>query len=227
MPLVIPADSVGIVTPQTWRNHTSFRLACGRDLPQLELVYETYGKLNDQASNAVLICHALSGDHHAAGYHRQEDQKAGWWDYYIGPGKPIDTNKFFVVAMNNIGGCSGSTGPTSISPESGKPWGSDFPLVRVRDWVATQKLLMDHLGIDCWAAVVGGSLGGMQAMRWCVDYPDRLRHCVISASALKLTAQNIAFNEIARRAITTDPDWCGGHYGCREKFRAMVSPLLA
>lgn len=212
MSLVIPADSVGIVSPRTLRISTPVRLACGRDLPQLDLVYETYGQLNAQKTNAVLICHALSGDHHAAGYHHIEDKKAGWWDYYIGPGKPIDTNKFFVVAMNNIGGCAGSTGPASINAETGRPWGADFPLLRVRDWVATQKLLMDHLEIACWAAVVGGSLGGMQAMRWCVDFPDRLRHCVISASALKLTAQNIAFNEVARRAITTDPDWCDGHY---------------
>lgn len=212
MPLVIPADSVGIVTPQTLRINTPVRLACGRDLPQLDLVYETYGQLNAKKTNAVLICHALSGDHHAAGYHHLEDKKAGWWDYYIGPGKPIDTNKFFVVSMNNIGGCAGSTGPASLNPDTKRPWGADFPLLRVRDWVATQKLLMDHLGFSCWAAVVGGSLGGMQAMRWCVDFPDRLRHCVISASALKLTAQNIAFNEVARRAITTDPDWCDGHY---------------
>lgn len=212
MPLVIPADSVGIVSPNTLRINAPVRLACGRDLPGLEIVYETYGQLNAAKTNAVLICHALSGDHHAAGYHHPEDKKAGWWDYYIGPGKPIDTNKFFVVAMNNIGGCAGSTGPASINPGTGKPWGADFPLLRVRDWVATQKLLMDHLGLSCWAAVVGGSLGGMQAMRWCVDFPDRLRHCVVSASALKLTAQNIAFNEVARRAITTDPDWCDGHY---------------
>jgi homoserine O-acetyltransferase len=212
MPLVIPADSVGVVSPQTLHVRTPVRLACGRDLPQLDIVYETYGQLNARKTNAVLICHALSGDHHAAGYHHPEDKKAGWWDYYIGPGKPIDTNRFFVVAMNNIGGCAGSTGPASANPDTGKPWGADFPMLRVRDWVSTQKLLMDHLGISCWAAVVGGSLGGMQAMRWCVDFPDRLRHCVVSASALKLTAQNIAFNEVARRAITTDPDWCDGHY---------------
>jgi homoserine O-acetyltransferase len=212
MPLVIPADSVGIVIPRALGINSPVRLACGRDLPRLDIVYETYGQLNSRKTNAVLICHALSGDHHAAGYHHLDDTKAGWWDYYIGPGKPIDTNKFFVVAMNNIGGCAGSTGPTSINPETGRPWGADFPLLRVRDWVATQKLLMDHLEINCWAAVVGGSLGGMQAMRWCVDFPDRLRHCVVLASALKLTAQNIAFNEVARRAITSDPDWCDGHY---------------
>jgi len=212
MSVTIPTDSVGIVSPQLLRIAQPVMLACGRALPQVDLVYETYGALNARKSNAVLICHALSGDHHAAGFHSAEDQKAGWWDYYIGPGKPIDTTKFFVVSMNNIGGCSGTTGPTSINPETGKPWGADFPMVRVRDWIATQKLLMDHLAIPQWAAVIGGSLGGMQAMRWCIDFPDRLRHCVVSASAMKLSAQNIAFNEIARRAITSDPDWCDGHY---------------
>lgn len=214
----IPPDSVGIVTPQQLHRSSPVVLASGRVLPGLSIVYETYGSLNAQRNNAVLICHALSGDHHAAGLHDANDRKPGWWDAYIGPGKPIDTRKFFVVCMNNIGGCNGSTGPVSINPETGKPWGADFPMVRVRDWVATQKILMDHLSIDCWAAVVGGSLGGMQAMRWCIDYPDRLRHCVVLASALKLTAQNIAFNEVARRAITTDPEWCGGHYLAQGKF---------
>jgi homoserine O-acetyltransferase len=208
----LPAQSVGIVKPQQFDVPVPVMLACGRSLPQIQMVYETYGTLNAKKNNAVLICHALSGDHHAAGYHSEEDKKAGWWDYYIGPGKPIDTNKFFVVCPNNIGGCSGSTGPVSINPDTGKYWGADFPLVRMRDWVATQKLLMDHLSIAQWAAVIGGSLGGMQAMRWCVDFPNLLRHCVVSASALKLSAQNIAFNEIARQAITGDPDWCGGDY---------------
>lgn len=218
MSIQMPADSVGLVAPQKLQHPSPVVLASGRSLPALDIVYETYGSLNTQKTNAVLICHALSGDHHAAGFHEADDRKPGWWDAYIGPGKPIDTRKFFVVCMNNIGGCSGSTGPTSLNPETGKPWGADFPMVRVRDWVATQKLLMDHIGIQCWAAVVGGSLGGMQAMRWCVDFPDRLRHCIVLASALKLTAQNIAFNEVARRAITTDPDWCSGHYLVQGKF---------
>jgi len=211
-------DSVGIVKPETLRIQTPIMLACGRALPQLDIVYETYGKLNAKKNNAVLICHALSGDHHAAGLHSADDKKAGWWDTYIGPGKPIDTNKFFVVSMNNIGGCSGSTGPASINPETNKPWGSDFPLVRVRDWVTTQNLLMEYLSIAQWAAVIGGSLGGMQAMRWCVDFPDKLRHCIVLASALKLTAQNIAFNEVARKAITSDPAWCNGDYLAQGKF---------
>ena len=208
----IPADSVGIVSPQTFETTCPVALSSGRELPSLRIVYETYGELNAARSNAVLICHALSGHHHAAGFHHEAEQKPGWWDHYIGPGKPIDTNRFFVVSLNNIGGCHGSTGPVSINPDTGKPWGPDFPRLRVRDWVKTQALLMDHLGIDCWAAVVGGSLGGMQAMRWCVDYPDRLRHCVVIASAMKLSAQNIAFNEIARQAIQSDPDFHEGRY---------------
>jgi homoserine O-acetyltransferase len=212
MPASIPADSVGLVSPQQIDFPGPIALLSGRTLPSVRLMYETYGTLNAARSNAVLICHALSGHHHAAGYHSAEDDKPGWWDYYIGPGKPIDTNRFFVVSLNNIGGCNGSTGPTSINPETGKAWGADFPRLRVRDWVVTQKMLMEALGIDVWAAVVGGSLGGMQAMRWCTKYPDRLRHCVVIASAMKLTAQNIAFNEIARHAITSDPDFHDGHY---------------
>jgi homoserine O-acetyltransferase len=212
MPAEIPADSVGIVTPQQIDFPGPVQLASGRTLAPVRIVYETYGTLNAARSNAVLICHALSGHHHAAGYHSQTDDKPGWWDYYIGPGKPIDTNRFFVVSLNNIGGCHGSTGPTSTNPDTGRPWGPDFPRLRVRDWVKTQAMLMDALGIEVWAAVVGGSLGGMQAMRWCVDYPERLRHCVVIASAMKLTAQNLAFNEIARQAITSDPDFHEGRY---------------
>ena len=154
----------------------------------------------------------MSGDHHAAGYYKEDDKKPGWWDNYIGPGKAIDTNLFFVVSLNNIGGCSGSTGPTSINPATGEPWGPDFPTLRVRDWVESQRLLADHLVIQQWAAVVGGSLGGMQAMRWSLEYPDRIRHCVVIASALKLTAQNIAFNNTSRTAISSDPDFHGGRY---------------
>ncbi len=204
--------SVGIVVPQTALFEQPLLLACGRELPAFELVYETYGELNADRSNAVLVCHALSGHHHAAGYHSEDERKPGWWEECIGPGKPIDTNHFFVVSLNNIGGCHGSTGPASINPGTGKPWGTDFPSLRVRDWVNSQALLADKLGIDCWAAVVGGSLGGMQAMRWALEYPDRIRHCVVIASALKLSAQNIAFNEVARQAIQSDPDFADGHY---------------
>jgi homoserine O-acetyltransferase len=212
MPNVIPADSVGLVTPKTHHFSEPLLLACGKTLDEYDLVYETYGQLNAAHSNAILICHALSGHHHAAGYHSIDDKRPGWWDAYIGPGKPIDTNKFFVVSLNNIGGCHGSTGPRSINPATGKPWGADFPMIRVRDWVHTQARLADLLGIQCWAAIIGGSLGGMQAMRWAIEYPERVRHSVVIASALKLSAQNIAFNEAARKAITSDPNFHDGNY---------------
>jgi homoserine O-acetyltransferase/O-succinyltransferase len=207
-----PSGSVGIVAPQTAHFPEGLELACGRRLSEFELIYETYGELNSNNSNAVLICHALSGHHHAAGYHSKDDRKPGWWDECIGPGKAIDTNRFFVVSLNNLGGCHGSTGPRSINPENGKIYGPDFPSLRARDWVASQALLADRLGIDVWAAVIGGSLGGMQAMRWALEYPDRIRHCVVIAAAMKLSAQNIAFNEIARQAITSDPDFLEGNY---------------
>ncbi len=187
-------------------------LACGRELRDYDIVYETYGQLNADCSNAVLICHALSGHHHAAGFHSADDKKPGWWDDYIGPGKPIDTRYFFVVSLNNIGGCHGSTGPTSINPDTGKPWGPDFPSLRCRDWVHTQHRLMQVLDIPHWAAVIGGSLGGMQAMRWSLEYPELVRSCIVIASAMKLSAQNIAFNEIARSAITSDPNFFNGRY---------------
>lgn len=204
--------SVGIVTPQTHHFDQPLILACGRTLKNYDLVYETYGTLNTDHSNAILICHALSGHHHAAGKHHEDDKHPGWWDAYIGPGKPIDTNQFFVVSLNNIGGCHGSTGPTSINSETSKPWGADFPPLRCRDWVNTQLELMKLLGISQWAAVIGGSLGGMQAMRWSLMYPELIRHCVVIASAMKLSTQNIAFNEVARQAIMSDPAFHDGHY---------------
>jgi homoserine O-acetyltransferase/O-succinyltransferase len=204
--------SVGIVEPQLASFEEPLALACGRELASFELVYETYGELNTQRSNAVLVCHALSGHHHAAGYHREDDKKPGWWDECIGPGKPIDTNRFFVVSLNNLGGCHGSTGPSSINPETGQPWGPDFPPLRARDWVNSQARLADYLGITCWAAVIGGSLGGMQAMRWALEYPQRIKHCIVIAAAMKLSAQNLAFNEVARQAILSDPDFAEGNY---------------
>lgn len=206
------SDSVGIVSPRIQRFDEALELACGRTLPSWELVYETYGTLNAARSNAVLICHALSGHHHAAGLHSTSDRKPGWWDNCIGPGKPIDTRRFFVVALNNVGGCAGSSGPRSVNPTTGRIWGPEFPVVHVRDWVATQRRLADVLGIDCWAAVIGGSLGGMQAMRWAIDHPDRVRHCVVIAAALRLSAQNLAFNEIARKAIMADPQFHDGWF---------------
>jgi homoserine O-acetyltransferase len=204
--------TVGLVEPQWAQFPQGLTLACGRQLPSIELVYETYGELNSSASNAVLICHALSGHHHAAGYHSGEETKPGWWDACIGPGKPIDTNHFHVVSVNNIGGCHGSTGPLSINPETGEAYGPDFPNLRARDWVKSQAMLADLLGIDTWAAVIGGSLGGMQVMRWALEYPSRVRHGVVIASAMRLSAQNIAFNEIARQAILSDPEFHGGNY---------------
>lgn len=206
--------SVGLVVPQTARFDQELLLKSGARLPGFELVHETYGNLNAARSNAVLVCHALSGSHHVAGYHdaADPDKTLGWWDNLVGPGKPLDTNKFFVVGVNNLGGCYGSTGPRSLNPETGKPYGADFPLVTVEDWVEAQARLADRLGIDTWAAVIGGSLGGMQALQWTLEYPERVRHGIVIASAPKLSAQNIAFNEVARQAILSDPDFHGGHY---------------
>ncbi len=208
----IPPDSVGLVTPARLRVEQPLVLSSGGVLASYDLVYETYGELDHAHSNAVLICHALSGSHHVAGYHSADDAKPGWWEQHVGPGKSIDTRRFFVVACNNIGSCYGSTGPASVNPATGRPYGPDFPMVTVRDWVESQARLADALGITQWAAVVGGSLGGMQALHWAIDYPTRLRHAIIIAAAPKLTAQNIAFNEVARQAILTDPDFHGGRF---------------
>jgi len=206
------ASSVGIVSAQRALFETPLPLAGGTVLPSYELVFETYGELNAARSNAILICHALSGHHHVAGRYRDDDKAAGWWDNMIGPGKPIDTNRFFVVGVNNLGGCHGSTGPSSIDPASGQPWGSRFPVVTVPDWVTAQARLADRLGVGRWAAVIGGSLGGMQALQWSINYPDRVANALVIASAPKLSAQNIAFNDVARQAIITDPDFCGGDF---------------
>lgn len=208
----ISIDSVGIVEPQTFHFDQALSLECGRTLPEFDLIVETYGRLNPQKSNAILICHALSGSHHAAGYHSADDKKPGWWDNFIGPNKAVDTNKFYVVCLNNIGSCYGSTGPTSNNPATGKPYAADFPMVTIKDWVKTQVMLADRLGIEVWHAIVGGSMGGMQALQWSVDYPNRLKRCVVIASTPKLSAQNIAFNEVARQSILSDPDFCEGQY---------------
>lgn len=205
-------NSVGAVQPQRAHFDKPLALAGGGALPAFELVYETYGELNAARSNAVLVCHALSGNHHVAGHYADDPKNVGWWDNLVGPGKPLDTRKFFVVGVNNLGGCYGSTGPMTVNPATGKPWGADFPVVVVEDWVAAQARLADRLGIESWAAVIGGSLGGMQAMQWALEYPERIRHALVIASAPKLTAQNIAFNEVARQAILSDPDFHGGHY---------------
>ncbi len=206
-----------IVTPQTFRFDTPLPLRSGAVLPAYELSVETYGTLNAERSNAVLICHALNASHHVAGFHADEHgqpiaRSEGWWHNMIGPGKAVDTNRWFVIGVNNIGSCFGSTGPTHTNPATGQPWGADFPVVTVEDWVNAQARLLDALGIQQLAAVMGGSLGGMQTLSWTLQYPDRVRHAVVVASAPNLTAENIAFNEVARRAIVTDPDFCGGHY---------------
>lgn len=206
------SDTRMLVTPQRAHFSAPLPLQCGETLDGFELVYETYGALNAAKSNAVLICHALSGNHHAAGFHSPEDRKPGWWDACIGSGKPIDTDRLFVVALNNLGGCDGSTGPRTINPATGEPWGATFPAVTVKDWVKTQAMLADLLGIERFAAVIGGSLGGMQALQWAIDYPTRIANAIVIAAAPRLSAQNIAFNEIARHAIQSDPDFRGGRY---------------
>ena len=204
--------SVGQITPQIAHFATPITLRGGATLPAFDLIYETYGQLNAAKSNAILVCHALSGSHHVAGTYAGKANSEGWWDNLVGPGKPLDTERFFVIGVNNLGGCYGSTGPQSINPATGKPWGAHFPVVTVEDWVDAQARLADTLGIDQWAAVVGGSLGGMQALDWTLRYPDRIRHALVIASAPKLSTQNIAFNEVARQAILSDPDFHGGDY---------------
>jgi len=201
-----------IVTPQKARFSEPLELQGGGLLPEFELAYETYGELNAARSNAVLVCHALNASHHVAGSYAAEPDNVGWWDNMVGPGKPLDTNRFFVIGSNYIGSCFGSTGPASVNPATGKPWGAAFPVVTVEDWVAAQARLADHLGIECFAAVMGGSIGAMQALQWALDFPARVRHAIVIACTPRLTAQNIGFNEVARQAIMTDPDFHGGDY---------------
>jgi len=201
-----------IATPQSLHFEEALPLQSGASLRAYDLSFETHGTLNQDKSNAVLICHALNASHHVAGVYAGQDKSEGWWDTMIGPGKPVDTNQFFVIGVNNLGSCFGSTGPMQTNPDTGKTYGADFPVVTVQDWVDAQARLMDVLGIQTLAAVMGGSLGGMQALSWTLQYPDRVRHAVVVASAPNLTAENIAFNEVARRAIVTDPDFCAGHY---------------
>ena len=205
--------SVGLVVPQKMVFEQALPLRSGAVLPGgYELVYETYGTLNADKSNAVLVCHALNASHHVAGHYAGQERSEGWWDNLVGPGKPLDTERFFVIGVNNPGSCFGSTGPTHTNPATGRPWGADFPVVTVEDWVDAQARLLDRLGIAQLAAVLGGSLGGMQALSWTLQHPQRVRHAVVVASAPNLNAENIAFNEVARRAIVTDPDFHGGHF---------------
>jgi homoserine O-acetyltransferase len=204
--------SIGVVIPKTALFDQPIRLRSGAQIERYELAYETYGRLNPGRNNAVLVCHALNASHHVAGIYGDDASNIGWWDNLIGPGKPVDTNRFFVVGVNNLGGCHGSTGPASINPASGRPWGADFPVVTVEDWVETQARLADRLSIRHFAVVMGGSLGAMQALQWAMSFPDRIRHALVIAAAPRLSAQNIAFNEVARQAIMTDPDFYGGNF---------------
>lgn len=207
-----PQRSVGAAVAQRAGFLEPLILKAGKTLASYELVYETYGVLNKDRSNAVLVCHALSGNHHVAGYYADAPEKIGWWDNLIGPGKPLDTDRFFVIGVNNIGGCHGSTGPGSIDRSTGKPYGAAFPVVTCEDWVASQARLMDRLGIQKLAAAIGGSLGGMQALQWTLQFPDRIRHAFVIAAAPRLSTQNIAFNDVARQAIVSDPDFHGGNF---------------
>jgi homoserine O-acetyltransferase len=204
MSLLVSSQSMSFAGP--------LPLSSGATLSDYSLAYETYGTLNAQRSNAVLVCHALNASHHVAGVYAGQEKSEGWWDNMIGPGKPVDTDRFFVIGINNLGSCFGSTGPMHVNPATGRIYGADFPVVTVEDWVRAQAALLDALGIDTLAAVMGGSLGGMQALSWTLQYPQRVRHAVVIASAPSLTAQNIAFNEVARRAIVTDPDFNGGNF---------------
>jgi homoserine O-acetyltransferase/O-succinyltransferase len=213
------SGSVGPVTPRLARFDEPLKLKCGALMDRYELAYETYGTLNAERSNAVLVCHALNASHHVAGWYADDPRDAGWWDNMIGPGKPVDTNRFFVIGVNNLGGCHGSTGPKSINPATGERWGGSFPVVTVEDWVETQARLADRLGIEAFAAVMGGSLGAMQALQWTMSHPGKLRHSIVIACTPNLSAQNIAFNEVARQAIITDPDFHGGDY-----YRHGVTP---
>jgi homoserine O-acetyltransferase len=201
-----------IVTPKSMQFSGALKLSSGASISGYTLAYETYGELNAERSNAVLVCHALNASHHVAGVYAGQEKSEGWWDNMIGPGKAVDTRRFFVIGVNNLGSCFGSTGPMHVNPETGRVYGADFPVVTVEDWVNAQAALLDVLGIETLAAVMGGSLGGMQALSWTLQYPERVRNAVVVASAPSLTAQNIAFNEVARRAIVTDPDFNGGHF---------------
>ena len=212
MNALISGKGVGAVSAHRAHFDTPLALRSGAVLPAYDLIYETYGTLNAAKSNAILVCHALSGNHHVAGTYADTPDSLGWWDNIVGPGRPLDTDRFFVVGVNNLGGCHGSTGPSSVNSATNKLWGADFPMVAVVDWVRAQAQLADLLGIDAWAGVIGGSLGGMQALRWAITFPERVRSSLVIAAAPRLTAQNIAFNDVARQAILSDPDFHGGHY---------------
>ncbi len=222
-------NSVGIVQSKIFKCKNSLKLDSGVLLNEYELAYETYGKLNTKCDNAVLVCHALSGNHHLAGRYSSSDKNPGWWDSLIGPNKPLDTNKFFVIGVNNLGGSHGSTGPKSINPKTKNPWGSKFPIVTIQDWIKSQNELIDYLGISKLSGVLGGSLGGMQAIQWSIQYPEKIKNAIVIAAAPNLTAQNIAFNEVARQAIVTDTSFNKGDYyklGVTPKIGLRIARML-
>jgi homoserine O-acetyltransferase len=226
----VPVSSVGFVAPQLIAFNDPLPLSSGQVLPSYELAVETYGLLNAARTNAVLICHALNASHHVAGMACGNPKDVGWWDNMVGPGKAVDTDRFFVIGVNNIGSCFGSTGPASLRPDTGKPWGAAFPVLTIEDWVLAQVRLADHFGIEKFAAVMGGSLGGMQALSWAITCPERVAHCIVIASTPRLSAQNIGFNEVARRSIISDPDFHGGDYLAHEtlpKGGLSVARMLA
>ncbi len=225
----MPNAPIITVTPQSHHFTQPLILQSGAVLSEYSLSFETYGTLNATRSNAVLICHALNASHHVAGVYENTPKSEGWWDNMIGPNKPVDTNRFFVIGVNNLGSCFGSTGPMHINPATQQMYGADFPVVTVEDWVNAQARLLDVLGIETLAAVMGGSLGGMQTLSWTLQFPNRVRHAVVIASAPNLNAENIAFNEVARRAITTDPDFHGGHFyqhGVKPKRGLRIARMI-
>ncbi|MDZ7723194.1 MAG: homoserine O-acetyltransferase [candidate division KSB1 bacterium] len=208
-------NSVGIVKPQSYtcaEPPDAMRLESGETLGPVTLAYETYGSLNKQKDNAILITHALSGDAHAAGRHHEHDRKPGWWDFMIGPGRAMDTDKYFIICSNVIGGCQGSTGPSSVNPRTGQHYNLDFPVITIRDMVKAQTFLIDHLGIERLRCAIGGSMGGMQVLEWGIAYPDRVAGLIPMATTSRLNAQGIAFDEVGRQAIYADPNWRSGNY---------------
>ncbi len=221
------SGSVGIVQPRNFRMEEGLRLRCGRVLAPINLRYETYGTLSADAGNAILITHALSGDAHVAGLHSETDRKPGWWDSMVGPGKTFDTNRYYIVCSNILGGCAGSTGPSSINPSTGEPYGMDFPLLTIADMVDAQKFLMEHLGIKKWLSVAGGSMGGMQAIQWAISYPDCVASVIPIATTSRISPQSIAFNWVGREAIMSDPDWNGGHYEEQPDKGLAIARMLA
>jgi homoserine O-acetyltransferase/O-succinyltransferase len=207
-----PADSVGLVETQYYTFNEKIMLECGEELGPITVAYETYGKLNETKDNAILVIHALTGDAHAAGYNSMDDKKPGWWDMMIGPGKAYDTNKYFIISSNILGGCKGTTGPSSVNPLTNRPYGIDFPVITIEDTVKVQKKLIEYLGIKKLLSIAGGSMGGMQAMQWAIMYPEIVNSLIIIASTSKLSAQGIAFNAVGRNAILSDPNWNNGNY---------------